>query len=276
MEQHERKAAKGMWIEGLLNGTRVIDLGRPLANGMPQSSHHPRFLHTVPRRHGDVVREDGGAGANDLLVMGTHVGTHIDAIAHVSYQGRMHGGVPVGELGGVPFDRFGADQIAPILRRGVLLDVAAALDMDVYDPRHEVTPDDLEAAVELAGVDPWPGDVVLVRTGWGRHWEDPELFIGERIGTPGVGAAGARWLADLRPHAVGSDTMPFEWLPPGEVREQPVHRILIVEHGIYIIEMLVLEHLAAERTYEFLFVLLPLPIVGATGSPARPVALVRD
>ena len=54
----------------------------------------------------------------------------------------------------------------------------------------------------------------------------------------------------------------------------PVHRVLLVEHGIHIIENLDLERLAAERCYEFLFVCLPLPFTGATGSPVRPVAVV--
>jgi kynurenine formamidase len=54
----------------------------------------------------------------------------------------------------------------------------------------------------------------------------------------------------------------------------PAHRVLLVEHGIYIIEAMALEELAAAEVYEFTFVLVPLRLIGATGSPVRPLALV--
>src|ERR687898_928152 len=86
-------------------GPDVVALGPPLSRGMPQSANHPPYWHTLPRRHGDMVRADGSSAANDQIVMGTHVGTHIDALAHVSHEGRLHGGVPVAEAmdgGGFP------------------------------------------------------------------------------------------------------------------------------------------------------------------------------
>ena len=56
----------------------------------------------------------------------------------------------------------------------------------------------------------------------------------------------------------------------------PAHRVLLVERGIYIIETMALEELAAAQVYEFVFVLSPLPLFGATGSPVRPLAVVSD
>ena len=53
----------------------------------------------------------------------------------------------------------------------------------------------------------------------------------------------------------------------------PVHRLLLVERGIHIIETLLLEELARDGVHEFLFVAAPLKIVGGTGSPIRPLAL---
>ncbi|MEV4089128.1 cyclase family protein, partial [Nonomuraea fuscirosea] len=79
-------------LDAVRGGVRIYDLGRPLFAGMPQSPNHPAYTHTLPRRHGDKVRPDGGSAANDLIFMGTHVGTHIDALAHVSQDGRLHGG----------------------------------------------------------------------------------------------------------------------------------------------------------------------------------------
>jgi kynurenine formamidase len=82
-------------------------------------------------------------------------------------------------------------------------------------------------------------------------------------------------LASQAPRAVGADTIAFELLAPGSGHALlPAHRVLLVEHGIHIIETLALEDLAASRIREFTFMLAALPIVGATGSPVRPLAVV--
>jgi kynurenine formamidase len=54
----------------------------------------------------------------------------------------------------------------------------------------------------------------------------------------------------------------------------PVHRILLVESGIHIIEAMNLQELSRDSQYEFLFVAAPLKIEGATGAPIRPLAIV--
>jgi kynurenine formamidase len=116
-----------------------------------------------------------------------------------------------------------------------------------------------------------------VRSGWGRRWGDREAFVGHASGVPGPGAEAARWLAAQRPRAVGADTIAFERLAPGSGHALlPAHVILLVEHGIHIIETLDLETLAAAAVHEFAFVLAPLPLVGATGSPVRPLAIVSE
>ncbi|HEX5407056.1 MAG TPA: cyclase family protein [Pseudonocardiaceae bacterium] len=258
-------------------GVRTIDLGRPLFIGMPQSPNHPAYWHTMPRRHGDMVRSDGSSAANDMIVMGTHVGTHIDALAHVSFQGCLHGGADAHQAGvGGRFMELGVHTIEPMIQRGVLLDVPAALDVDACDPGYEITVADLEAAERLAGATVGRGDVVLVRSGWGRHFEDgPAAYIGRESGVPGVSEAGAQWLADRGVHAAGADTIAFEQLPPGGGHSLlPAHRVLLVEAGIYIIEALALEDLAATGIRLFTFVLVPLNLIGATGSPVRPLAVV--
>jgi kynurenine formamidase len=70
----------------------------------------------------------------------------------------------------------------------------------------------------------------------------------------------------------------YEVQPPPDsgvpATPQPVHTLLLIEHGIYIMESLDLEELARDRVYEFLFVALPLKIRGATGSWIDPVAVV--
>lgn len=264
-------------LEVVERGVQVLDLGRPMFVGMPQSPNHPAFSHTLPRRHGDYVRADGGSASNDLIVTGTHVGTHIDALAHVSHCGVLHGGADAQTaVQGGRFLEHGVHTIAPMVRRGVLLDVPAALGIDACAPGYEVTSENLDACVRAQGVEPRPGDVALVRTGWGRRFDEgAQAYLGHQTGVPGVGEAGAKWLAGHRLLAVGSDTIAFERLVPGEGHALlPAHRVLLVEHGIYIVEALALEALAAARVHEFTFVLIPLNLIGATGSPVRPLAVL--
>ncbi len=263
-------------LRAVSRGVRVFDLAWPMFIGMPQSPNHPRYFHSLPRRHGDMVRADGGSAANDVIITGTHVGTHIDALAHVSHEGRLHGGRDAVAAGvGGRYQELGVHTIAPIVRRGVLLDIPAVRGKDSCEPGYEITVTDLEAAVARQGTPIRPGDVVLIRSGWGQRFDDANAYQGLADGVPGVGADGARWLAAKRVHAAGADTIAFERLAPGAGHALlPAHRILLVEHGIYIIEALALEELAAAAAYEFTFVLSPLKLVGATGSPVRPLALI--
>jgi kynurenine formamidase len=266
----------GSILEAIDAGLRIFDLGRPLAAGMPQSPNHPQFRMALARRHGDTVRADGGSAASELIVTGGHVGTHIDALSHVSQDGRLHGGVGAAEaqLGG-RFAQLGVETIAPMVCRGWLLDVPAALGIEACQPAYEITPEDLERAAEAQAIDSRPGDVLLVRSGWGRRWDDGDGYVGHASGVPGPGEQGARWLARLGPRAVGADSIAFEHLPAGAGHARlPAHRVLLVEHGIHIIETLDLEELAEGGVHEFAFVLAPLPLVGATGSPVRPLAIV--
>lgn len=264
-------------LEIVANGVEVFDLGRPMFIGMPQSPNHPAYWHTLPRRHGDRNRPDGGSAANDLIVTGTHVGTHIDALAHVSHDGRLCGGTDAVEAQqGGKFMDHGVHTIAPIFTVGVLLDVPAALGKTSCPPGYEITVADLEVTAVAQGTELGPGNVVLIRSGWGpRFDEGPEAYLGREGGVPGVGEAGARWLADAGVVAAGADTVAFECLAPGAGHSVlPAHRVLLVEKGVYIIEALDLEELASRRVHRFTFVAIPLHLVGATGSPMRPLAVV--
>lgn len=260
----------------LVAGARVFDLGRPLRNGMAQSPNHPSFRHCLDRRHGDRVRADGGSAAADLISLGCHVGTHVDALAHVSHQGRLHGGADAFEAqsGGV-FESLGIHRLTPFAGRGVLIDAAAHLGLDCCPGGYEITPGELEAAAEAQGTPVEPGDAVLIRTGWGRWADDPDRYLGRASGVPGVGEAGARWLVDRGARLAGSDTIAFEVIAPGAGHALlPAHRVLLVEAGVNIVEALELEELSRAGCFEFLFVLGHLNVHGATGAPARPLAIV--
>ncbi|MFC6152321.1 cyclase family protein [Nocardioides yefusunii] len=265
-------------LDAVAQGLEIFDLGRTLTVGMPQSPNHPAYWHAMPRRHGDMTRGDGGSAANDMISMGTHVGTHVDALAHVSQDGKLYGDVDAYEaqVGG-KFIEHGAHTIAPMVRRGILLDVPGTLGVNRLEPGQEITVDDLKATIAKQGVEIRKGDVVLVRSGWGQHFDngDGDTFRGLSTGVPGVSDTGATFLADFGIHATGADTIAYEQLKPGAGHGLlPAHRVLLVERGIYIIEAMDLEGLAAAGKYEFMFVMSPLKFFGATGSPVRPLAVV--
>jgi len=189
----------------------------------------------------------------------------------------LYGGVKVDGSVQTPrgFKRHGVEEMPPILAPGILLDVAASKGFESLEPGYAVTADDLKACCDGQGVSVEPGDVALVRTGNARYWEDPERYLAG----PGVASSASYWLAERRVLAVGADNM--AWDVPG-VRDpelgclMPGHLILLARYGIYIIENLALEELAAARSYLFDFICAPLKFVGATGSPVRPVARVSD
>lgn len=259
----------------LLSDATVHDLGRPMQNGMAQSPNHPAFRHCLDRRHGDRVRDDGGSAAADLLTTGCHVGTHVDALAHVSHNGMLHGGVSAAEAQSTGrFEVLGIQELPPFVGRGVLLDVPAVLGRDICEPGYEITVDDLERTAERQDTPIRSGDAVLIRSGWGAHFRDDATYRGVGTGVPGVGEAGAKWLADHAVALAGADTIAFECLPPGAGHALlPAHRVLLVEAGINIIEAMDLDGLAAAGAYESVFVLSHLNIHGATGAPARPLAI---
>ena len=253
----------------LLASAKVYDLAQPYFTGMPHHPAHPPFLFSLVKAHGEYLGPIGNSSASDAIALGSHVGTHIDALCHFSCGGKLYGG---GEAAGLQsygggLRRHSIDTVAPILRRGVLLDIAGAEGVDALPADFEISAAHLDAAA--AGIAIRDGDVVLLRTGWARYFRDPAKFVSQVHG-PGPGLAGAQWLSARSIFAAGSDTVAFEKVPD---MAMPVHVQLLVERGIHIIECLQLEELAQAAVREFLFVALPLKLEGATASPVRPIAV---
>jgi kynurenine formamidase len=260
------------------NDLDLVELGHPHFTGMPSSPNHPGFRMTLIRRHGDMVRSDGGSASNEIIVTGGHVGTHVDALSHVSHDGMLHGGIDAAEAQhGGKFSHLGADQIPFMLRRGILLDIAKLHGVEVLDAGQAVTVEDLKNAAAAAGLSPRRGDVVLIRTGWAQHFQDAPRYLGQTDGVPGPDVEAGHWLAAAGIVATGSDTTAYEHIPAGQGHSVlPVHRIMLVENGIHIIEHLNLEDASHRGLTEFTFVMAPLRITGGTGSPVRPVAVVAQ
>ena len=265
------------WTD-LLKNPRIYDLSQPLETGIPSPPSHPPFRMVLSSRHGDVVRNAGLSSAVDLVVMCGHSGTHIDALGHISQDGRLHGGLEASTVqAGGRLQELGLEKIPLLFCPGVLLDVAAHRGVDNLPAGEAITGDELRAVAEAQGVELPRGGVVLVRSGWARHWGDTATYLGLKEGCPGPDSSAAEWIAEAGPRATGHDSMTYERLAPGAGHTTlPVHMIMLVKHGIHLMENLYLEQLAADRVHQFLFVCLPLKVIGGTGSPVRPIAVTFD
>jgi kynurenine formamidase len=248
-----------------ISNIRGYDLGQPYFPGMPHFPSHPPFLYGLTKKHGDIVYAEGSTAAADAIGLGTHVGTHIDALSHFSCNGLFYGGRGIEHSYERGMAEFGAETIAPIIGRGVLLDVAGLQHRDVLPQDFEITAAHLK---EASKAEIRAGDVVLIRTGWATYFFDAKRYINNAT-SPGPGIEAARWLSSMKIFAAGSDTVAFEKIPNPPM---PVHVHLLVESGIHIIEVLNIEDLARDGVYEFLFVAAPMNIRGATGAPIRPLA----
>ncbi|MEU8133473.1 cyclase family protein [Streptodolium elevatio] len=213
---------------------------------------------------------------SEFVSGGLHTGTHIDALCHITCgeNDEWHGGVSANDaLGTFGAERGDASELAPVIGRGVLLDIPPVLGLEILPPGFAVGEEHLRAAAEAADVTIQDGDIVLVRTGQMKFWPDIRRIRKLSDGS-GVALDGAQWLVAQGARYVGADTLSFEVRPstvPGN--EFPVHLFLLYENGIHIMEWVNCEGLAADGVSSFLFVGLPLTIRGGSGSPLRPIAV---
>jgi kynurenine formamidase len=247
---------------------QAIDLAQTWQAGMPHWPSHAPFLYSLSKMHGESVLPGGASSAADAIALGTHTGTHIDALCHFSCDGRLHDDVDAAAVqsytGGL--ERHAVETVPLILRRAVLFDVAGKQGLEELPEDFTITAEHLIAAAPAALQ---AGDIALVRTGWARRFHSPKLYVND-LRQPGLDLAAAQWLSGQGVFAAGSDNVALEKIPSPRME---VHVHLLVERGIHIIEVLNLEALAERGVSEMLFVGAPLKIRGATGSPIRPFAL---
>ena len=257
---------------------RVYDLEQPRTAAMPvHPAHRPGYLYQLHRRHRDGYapgRAGPRSSASGMLMMMEHTGTHIDALSHQAADLRLYGGIEVTSQVETQsgFTAHGIETMGPIVTRGVLLDVCAAKGVDLLPAHYRITAAVLEASARSAGVNVRSGDALLVRTGYGKVWDDEARYLA----AAGVGREGSEWAAERKVRCVGSDNMTWD---ETEERDPETggalfgHLHLLARCGVAIIENLMLESLSQDRCWEFLFVCTPLKLVGATGSPVSPIAL---
>lgn len=262
---------------GLVRSGRTLSLAQSLGPATAGPPHRHRPSRFMDRDAGDYAlgaRAPGGFRfAEDTVQFATHSGTHLDALSHAWSGEELYNGHPQsGTRSTRGAGRLGADKLVPVLTRGVLVDAVAASGGPL-PPSAPVGVEDLERGVLEAGVTIESGDAVLVRTGWMEsHGSAADYFADE----PGITADAARWLAARDVAAVGADNYAVE--QQSATAGFPAHLVLLHQHGVPLLENVVLaelaQALAAEARSTFLCVLAPIPLVGSTGSPVNPVAVL--
>jgi kynurenine formamidase len=285
----------GLPAEQLVRAARLVREGTTYSlaatrfPGMPLFPGHPPFQvlnYRTPRgirvtgaQPWGPVNDAGLGYMAEYLMATTHSGAHMDALAHMTVGDdmRWYGGGNADEHLTDFGPTFGdASRMPPFFTRGVLLDAPGYRGVDCLPGGEPIDATELEAICAAQGVAVEPWDVVVIRTGYMGLWPDAERMAAHKTAGPDISAA--RWLLERGVIATGTDTETYEVQPapdPGPTgNPQPVHTLLLIENGIYLMESLDLEALARARVYEFLFVALPLKIRGATASMIDPIAVV--
>ena len=210
--------------------------------------------------------------------------------------------------------KLGVETVKPFFTRAVLLDFvnhfSKTIDRKkkmagkILPPSYIITLEDVMEVLESEDVGaPGEGDVALFYTGSDRFFgvgEEGDTMLGD---TPGIGVEVADWLAGQKVAMVGADNLAVEAqlgfggaddFPPGHPLEaiaggfaNPVHLVLLTQHGIHLLELMKLEELAEamlekqtyvhdeddDNPYDFAFIYATVPIKGMAGSPGQPLAV---
>jgi kynurenine formamidase len=245
------------------------------------------------KRQGDLpfVPNDGQETGwhSCALFISDNVATQIDSLGHATKgpDNHWYNGFKESDWGGNWGQRkCDAAGIPPIIARGVLIDVAGYKNVDALPSHYQIGVDDLEAAIKKQKTELRPGDVVLIRTGTLRYWDETgsdHVKLAEHD-SAGITLEAAKWLVEEQgAMLLGSDTSGLEYGPkqediPAHRKKygsfMPVHTYLLIEQGVHIAEFHYLEDLAKDAAYEFCYVCTTAKIKGtAAGFALRPLAL---
>ncbi|HRX00319.1 MAG TPA: cyclase family protein [Cyclobacteriaceae bacterium] len=252
-------------------------VGMPSFHSLGDPGYQYWLTHTP---NGTIVDNPNGLGntmnekvsyTGDAISMYTHMGTHIDALNHFGLNGKIWNGfTPEKHLGDKGWKKTGAETIPPIVARGVLLDVAKI--KGPLSKNYRITSEDIKQTLKQQNITLQKGDVVLIRTGQAQYYEDANKYLNSY---PGISLNAVKWLVEEKGiMLLGADNLSFEAFPPErEDNWVPVHTYLLAEKGVMFIEQMLLEDLASDHVYEFVFIAASLKLKGASAAPMRPIAI---
>ena len=264
--EETRRTAASLVREG-----RSISLANPIATARVISGHRNRS----PADHRMFI---GAIGSGDYIGLAYHgfVNTHIDALCHIfSEDGQLYNGRPSSEVtdegaktNSVDFWRDG------IATRGVLYDIPRFRGDDYVAIDKPVHGWELEDVAKAEGVSPRAGDAVLVRSGYDAFWAANPDF--QEVWGAGVHASALEFLYEHNAALLGWDLQ--EAAGQELYGALPIHSIAIPYMGLLLLDNANFDRLAAACAelgrWEFQLVIAPLIVIGGTGSPVNPIAVL--
>ncbi len=276
----ERGAANLVDRAATLRGIAAAGLGRVVPLAVPivgndrgaGAEFRAAPQHFMTRDGGDYLAglpERAGYGfSDDVLTLPTHGTTHIDALAHVWRDGVMYNGIAAWQVTSRGAMRCGIDKLGAIVTRALFADFG---DDPGATPTQAITAAQLQDKIAAAGINPEPGDALLVRTGWLQAWREGRA---DKRATAGLHHDCAEWIVRSGFALVAADNIAVEVIPSRDPDcAMPLHIALTRDHGVYLAELLDLEALAAPAPASMMLVVAPLAIRGGVGSPITPVAV---
>ena len=273
-------AANYIKPELVVKAAQLVKTGKTYALGIETNSKTPAY---PPRGFKITIVQPGQAGIpglgpskttyNDDIIDGwVGVGSQIDGLGHIGIEHVYYNGNKLADFGDPSgLKKLGAEKIPPLVARGVLLDMAAHLGTDIVKEGTAFNTKEIEEVAKKQGIEIQQGDVVLFHTGWvGLIGKDDKRY---NAGEPGLGVDGAKYLTSKGVVAVGADTWGLEVVPFESKNIFEVHQILLPMNGTYILENMNTGALAADKAYEFLFVLGVPRITGAVQGIINPIAI---
>ena len=266
---------------GLVRSGRSVSLAIPINTVAGPDNPNPA-VHAMVQGH-DTGSELGEPRfAMDYLGCACHgdCHTHIDALCHISYKGKLYNDLPASSVTSRGPTLLDITAYAHgIVGRGVLLDIPRLRGVDWLEPGEAVMAEELVAAEEAQGIEMGEGDILLFRTGHHRR----RLRLG-----PWNNAYDGEGKAGLHPTAMGllHERKVAVFLPDGDGEvvpsnvegiAYPIHTLQIAAMGMACADSLQFEELVQvceeERRWECMVVLAPLRLPRGTGSLFNPIAV---
>ena len=285
---------------------RCYELSHELSNTMPctQFSKQLKFQPRATRGmrnalHASNMEEMSGEPGGQ--------GTHIDALGHFGAAPRIwdgesafpvdevvyYGGHRQSEVKPTPdslLEKLGIDKVPPIITTAVLLDAKSLLGGGrTLEAGRTIGAADIEAMLRAQGLAErgiLPGDVLYIHTGWGEHWQDPDVDKTYYTRGPGLGYDAAKYLEQKAVVLVALDNPFTDAVNAGQLKgESPpatgypkglpfaIHHHLLTQAGIHQIQNANLTEIARDRLWTSCTIILPLRVRGGAGSSVRPVAI---
>ncbi len=186
--------------------------------------------------------------------------THLDALCHISYEGKLYNGYPHQDTvnANTGCSKMGIQALKEgIVTRGVLIDLPRLRGVAALSPNDRLRPDDVIAWEKQAHVRISAGDAVFLYTGWKEG--------GAPGPAPNYDPSMVTFFKSRDVALVGADRVSGD------------HQLTITALGVYLIDNCDLGPLAETAArlnrWEFMLVVAPIPTPGATGSIVNPLAM---